>query len=82
VRREIRSAFGVPYPKIPGKTVRFFQEDGGSVVQAEVFAEGEELPEWSAERTRLEQAVSAVCRQYGVGLPVPAQRPAAEAEEW
>jgi hypothetical protein len=52
------------------------------MVQVEVFAEGEELPEWSAERTRLEQAVSVVCQQYGVGLPVPAPRSAAETEEW
>lgn len=82
MRREISSAFGVPFPKIPGKTVRFSQEDGGSMVQVEVFAEGEELPEWSAERTRLEQAVSVVCQQYGVSLPVPAPRSAAETEEW
>lgn len=82
MRREIWSSFRIPFPKIPGKQVRFFQEDGESVVQVEVFAKGEELPEWSTECTRLEQAVSAVCEQYKVALPVPAQRSAAETETW
>lgn len=82
MRREIPASYGVPFPKVPGKRVRFFQWDGGSGVEVEVFADGNDFPEWSAERDRLEHAVSAVCKQYGVGLPVPAQRPAAETEAW
>lgn len=74
MRREILASYGVTFPKIPGKEVRFFQEDGEVKIQAEVFADGEDLPEWSSEHSRLEEAVAAVCKQYKIGLPVPSQR--------
>lgn len=82
MRREIPASYGISFPKIPGKVVRFFQEDGGSKVEAEVFADGSDLPEWSTECDRLEQAVAVVCEQYKAGLPVPAQRSATEGEAW
>lgn len=82
MRREILASYGVTFPSVPGKKVRFFQEDGASTVEAEVFADGGTLPEWSVECDRLEQAVAAVCAQYKVGLPVPAQRAAVERDVW
>lgn len=69
MRREIRAAYGVAFPKIPGKSVRFFCMDGESMIEAEVTADGEDTPEWSAECARLEEAVTAVCKEYGIGFP-------------
>ncbi len=67
--REIYASYGVPFPQIRGKAVKFFQKDGSSVVTAEVFAFGSPLPEWSAEAPRLEAAVTAVRKQYGLTEP-------------
>lgn len=66
MRREIQSAYGLAFPRIPGKQVKFSQEDGGSTVEVEVFASGESVPEWSAEDFRLEGAIAAVHRRYGL----------------
>lgn len=78
MRREIRAAYDTPFPVIPGRRVRFFEEDGSSKVTAEVFADGSDLPEWSAQKERLEGAVRAVCEKYGVGVSIPHARPASE----
>jgi hypothetical protein len=80
VRQEIQAAYGNPFPRVPGRRVRFFQESGPSRVTAEVFADGSSLPEWSAERGRLEGAIRAVCERYGVGVPIPAARTASDDE--
>lgn len=80
MRQEIWAAYGSPFLKVPGKRVRFFEEKGSSKVTAEVFADGSDLPEWSAERGRLEGAIQAVCKQYGVGVAIPGARDALDDE--
>lgn len=69
MRREIYSSYGMTFPKIEGKRVKFSQEDGSSQIEVEVFASGESTPEWSAEAIRLEGAIAAVYKQYGAPAP-------------
>jgi len=67
---------------VPGKRVRFFIRKDGGAVKAQVFADGNDCPEWHAERDRLSGAISALCERYGVGLPVPAPRHPGDAQVW
>ena len=73
MRTEIQAAYGISLPRIPGKRVRFLEEDGSSGVTVEVFANGSEFPEWSAERSRIELAVTAVLKKYSEGPSTEAE---------
>lgn len=61
-RTYIEAAFGVKIPKFMdnGAIARIFTEEGSSDYFAELFEPGDEVPYWSARRTRLDLVVRAV----------------------
>lgn len=73
---EIQSTFGLRLPQVPGKKVRFLE---GDAYEAEVFPEGSEVPEWSAQGPRLHTVAVALCKQYDI--PVSTLHPAGPKNE-
>lgn len=73
--KEIYAAFGVEYPRIPGKKFRAFDAESGGGFVVEVTADGATEPEWSAEVKRLEAGVARARKHYGLS---PAESEASE----